>query len=46
MGDDRDQEQAPESPGEGEGIDEASRDAVRELERRGDDGHAGAGDIG
>ncbi|HYJ29161.1 MAG TPA: hypothetical protein VEW25_02320 [Allosphingosinicella sp.] len=34
------------TPGEGEGIDEASRDAVRELEKRGDEGNAGAGDIG
>jgi hypothetical protein len=37
----------PSPPGEGEGIEEASKDAVRELERRRDgDGHAGAGDIG
>ncbi|HEY0112671.1 MAG TPA: hypothetical protein VGB59_05905 [Allosphingosinicella sp.] len=34
-------------PGSGEGIDEASKEAVKELERRrGGEGHAGAGDIG
>ena len=36
-----------EPPGEGEGVDEASEEAVRELEKRRDGGgHAGAGDIG
>jgi hypothetical protein len=35
-----------EPPGEGEGIEEASEDAVRELAERGEEGHAGAGDIG
>ena len=45
VGDDKD-ERAPPTPGEGEGIEDASRDAVRELEKRGDEGHAGAGDIG
>ena len=34
-------------PGEGESLEEASKDAVREIERRRDGGgHAGAGDIG
>lgn len=32
-------------PGEGEGLDEASEEAVRDIERRGT-GHAGRGDIG
>lgn len=32
--------------GEGESIQDASADAVRELEKRGDEGHAGSGDIG
>ena len=45
MAEDKD-EPAPEPPGEGEGIEEVSRDSVRELKRRGDEGHAGAGDIG
>jgi hypothetical protein len=35
-----------EPPGEGEGIEDASDEAVRELERRGGEGHAGTGDIG
>lgn len=41
-------ERKPDSdpPGSGESIEDASRDAVRELEKRGDEGHAGAGDIG
>ena len=43
---DRKGEQVPEPPGEGEGLEEASRDAVDELEKRGDESHAGAGDIG
>jgi hypothetical protein len=34
-------------PGEGEGLEDAAADAVREIERRRDGGgHAGAGDIG
>ena len=37
---------AAEPPGEGDGIAEASDEAVRELEKRGDEGHGGAGDIG
>ena len=36
---------APPPPGEGEGIEEASNEAVRDIERRGT-GHAGRGDIG
>lgn len=43
---DRDKDEPIESPGEGESVEDASRDAVRELEKRGRDGHAGAGDIG
>jgi hypothetical protein len=32
-------------PGEGESLEDASREAVEEIEKRGD-GHAGTGDIG
>lgn len=46
MGDERDDGPKADPPGEGEGIDEASDEAVRELEKRGDEGHSGAGDIG
>lgn len=35
-----------EKPVEGDDLEQASRDAVRELEKRADEGHAGAGDIG
>ena len=44
--DDRTEREAADPPGEGESIEDASREAVRELQRRGRDGHAGAGDIG
>ena len=43
---DRDRNEAAEPPGEGESVEDASKEAVRELEKRGRDGHAGAGDIG
>ena len=46
MGDERRKQPQAEPPGEGEGIDEASEDAVRELRKRGEEGHAGTGDIG
>ena len=37
----------PEPPGEGESLEDAAREAVREMERRRDGGgHSGAGDIG
>ena len=46
MADDDKDRKPPAAPGDGEGLEDASRDAVRELEKRGDEGHAGAGDIG
>lgn len=46
MGNERCEQPAAEPPGKGEGIEEASEDAVRELKKRGDEGHAGTGDIG
>ena len=33
-------------PGEGEGLEEASRETVEEMEKRAGTGHAGTGDIG
>lgn len=42
----REGRQSPEPPGEGDSIDDAAREAVEELEKRGDEGNAGAGDIG
>jgi len=44
--DGQEKERGAEPPGEGESIEDAAREAVRELEKRGDEGHAGAGDIG
>ena len=44
--DERDEEAAAAVPGEGQGLEEASKDAVREMERREGEGHAGTGDIG
>jgi hypothetical protein len=38
-------EKAPEPPGKGESLDDASREAVEEIEKNGP-GHAGTGDIG
>lgn len=43
--DDREKTDEVPPPGEGEGIEEASDEAVEEIERRGT-GHAGRGDIG
>ena len=39
------EEKAPEPPGEGDGIEEASKEALEDIEKRGT-GHAGRGDIG
>ena len=39
------EEKPPEPPGEGDGIEEASREALENIEKRGT-GHAGTGDIG
>ncbi|HEX8667783.1 MAG TPA: hypothetical protein VF727_05355 [Allosphingosinicella sp.] len=36
---------ATDPPGEGDTIDDAAKEAVREIEKRGT-GHAGTGDIG
>ncbi len=36
----------PPPPGEGEGLEEASSEAVEEMEKRAGTGHAGTGDIG
>ena len=33
-------------PGEGEGLEEAARETVEEMEKRAGAGHAGTGDIG
>jgi len=41
-----DKRKPAEPPGEGDSIEDAASEAVRELEKRGDEGHAGAGDIG
>jgi hypothetical protein len=38
-------EPATDSPGEGDSIEDAAKEAVREIEKRGT-GHAGTGDIG
>ena len=44
---DRPREQETEPPGEGDSIEDAAEEAVRELEKRGEgSGHAGTGDIG
>jgi hypothetical protein len=44
---DKDQDEPRiEPPGEGEGIEDASKDSLREMKKRGDAGHAGSGDIG
>jgi hypothetical protein len=39
-------EPGAEPPGEGESVEDAAREAVREIEKRGGEGHAGTGDIG
>jgi hypothetical protein len=39
------QDEQPEPSGEGESLEDASRDAVEEIEKHGP-GHAGTGDIG
>lgn len=44
--DGRERDGKTEPPGKGEGIDEAAEEAVRELEKREGEGHAGTGDIG
>ncbi|HEX9933510.1 MAG TPA: hypothetical protein VGB08_11765 [Allosphingosinicella sp.] len=44
--DGRDKETGAEPPGEGDSVDDAAREAVREIEKRGGEGHAGTGDIG
>ena len=43
---DRDGQRKVEPPGEGDSIEDASREAVREIEKDGEGGHAGRGDIG
>ena len=35
-----------EPPGEGESLEDASKEAVDEMKKREGEGHAGAGDIG
>ena len=47
MGDEKDEreEKPPEPPGEGDGIEDASREALENIRKRGT-GHAGTGDIG
>jgi hypothetical protein len=42
----RDEKPATPPPGEGESLEDASNDALREIERRDGEGHAGTGDIG
>ena len=42
----RNDEPATPPPGEGESLEDASRDALREIKRRDGEGHAGTGDIG
>lgn len=44
--DGRENEAGAEPPGEGESVDDAADEAVREIEKRGGEGHAGTGDIG
>ena len=44
--DDRKTSRGTEPPGEGESLADAAEEAVRELEKREDEGHAGRGDIG
>jgi hypothetical protein len=44
--DGQEKERGAEPPGKGESLDDAAREAVRELEKRGEEGNAGRGDIG